>query len=316
MISWRLGRSLGIDLLLPPKTCTFDCIYCQLGRTAHKISSPHELEPRVHVEDVVRDLRRELSALDVALLDYITFSGCGEPTLHPELGEAIRAVRRVCSGVPVAILTNASLFWLDEVLENVLQADLIVAKLDAAEAEVFRAINRPAEGITFKRVLEGLTRLGELAGDKMALQVMLLRSGGRLLNADERSLAKLADLIRAIGPRQVQLNTPTRPPAEPYVEPLSQGELERAAGFLAERLEGVEVIYWHQPRLVPGAPGARDLRAAVLAVLERRPCRFHELCAITGADPMSMRAVLDRLISEGFLATRAYGGERFYVLKG
>lgn len=302
-------------MITPPKTCTFDCIYCQLGRTRVKLPSPAEFRPRVHVEDVLRDLERELATLDPSLLDYITFSGCGEPTLHPELGEAIEAVRRACPSVPIAILTNASLFWLDEVLEAALKADLVVAKLDAPDSALFRAINRPAEGITFQRMVEGLARLGEAAGGRLAIQSMFLRAGERVLNADSRSLARMAELLKAIGPRQVQVNTPTRPPAEAYVRPLGPRELSSVAEQLRARLEGVEVVSWHPAELVPGRPEVARLGEAILATLERRPCRFHELCAITGADPASVRAELDRLMSKGLLATRDYEGQRFYTLR-
>ncbi|RLF12808.1 MAG: hypothetical protein DRN06_09270, partial [Thermoprotei archaeon] len=116
-------------------------------------------------------------------------------------------------------------------------------------------------------------------------------------------------------PRQIQVNTPTRPPAEAYVRPLGPRELSSVAEQLRERLEGVEVISWHPAELVPGRPEAARLGEVIVATLERRPCRFHELCAITGADPASVRAELDRLMSEGLLATRDYEGQRFYTLR-
>ncbi|HDI01213.1 MAG TPA: radical SAM protein [Candidatus Bathyarchaeota archaeon] len=321
VISWRLGRSLGVDPILPPKTCTFDCVYCQLGRTIHKIGSPGDFEPKVHVEDVIADLEEALRAgLDLGLVDYITFSGCGEPTLHPELGDMIRAVRGACPGVPIAILSNASLLWLDGVLEGAREADFLVAKLDAPDSTVLRAVNRPARGITHELVVEGLRKAREAmrGHGKLAIQVMLLKAHGRPLNYELPLLAKLADVIREVAPDQVQVNTPTRPPAEAYVEPLGQGELEEAAAFLRSRLEdlGVEVVHWHRPSPGPTRPTGASLRDAITSVLERRPCRFHELCSITGREPMAVRAELDRLLSDGLLATKSYRGERFYYLKG
>jgi len=267
------------------------------------------------VEDVVKDLEEALRGLDVTLVDYITFSGCGEPTLHPELGEMIEAVRRICPRVPIAILTNASLFWLDEVVEAACKADLVVAKLDAADSATFRTINRPAEGITFELVLEGLKKARETTKGRLAIQSMFLKAHGRPLNIGQLALAKMAELLTDIRPDQVQVNTPTRPPAERYVEPLGPEELSAVAGFLASRLEGVEVISWRQPTIVPARPGAPSLRQAILGLLERRPCRFHELCASTGGDPMTVRVELDRLASEGVLTIRDYRGERFYSLK-
>ena len=314
MISWRLGRSLGIDPVLPPKTCTFDCIYCQLGPTVHKVSSPAGFKPRVGVEDVLRGLEEALETLDPGLIDYITFSGCGEPTLHPGLGEMIEAVRGACPNVPIAILTNASLFWLEEPVENACKADLVVAKLDAPTDDLLRAINRPAEGMTLDRIIDGLKEARRRARGRLAIQSMFLKAHGRQLH-DKAGLARMAEILRAIRPDQVQVNTPTRPPAEPYVQPLGPEELKAIADYLSSELKGVEVIYWRPPEARPARPRAPALREAIVAVLERRPCRFHELCAITGAEPLSVRAELDRLASDGLLGVKDYRGERFYMLK-
>ena len=315
VISWRLGRSLGIDPILPPKTCTFDCIYCQLGRTARKIASPEEFEPKVHVDDVVSELRRALETLDLSFIDYITFSGCGEPILNPELGDMIEAVRHICSGTPIALLTNASLLWLEPILKNACKADFLIAKLDAADESTFRLINRPARGITLEKIAEGLLRAREEVRGKLAIQAMFLRAHDRPLNCAPKHIEELVELLREIRPDQVQVNTPTRPPAEPYVRPLEPHELRSIAERLSSGLEGVEVVAWHSPEVRAIGPTAFRLREAVLSVLERRPCRFHELCAITGAEPLAIRAELDRLLSDGLLSTRDYRGERFYVIE-
>ena len=315
VISWRLGRSLGIDPVSPPKACTFDCIYCQLGRTVRKISSPDGFEPDVHVEDVVSELERALETLDMALIDYVTFSGCGEPTLNPELGDMVEAVRRLCPGVPIALLTNASLLWLEPVLEGARRVDFLVAKLDAADGATFRAVNRPVEGITLDKVVEGLLRAREEARGKLAIQSMFLRAHGRPLNYAPEQVERLVELLRSIRPDQVQVNTPTRPPAEAYVRSLEPDELRSVAELLSSGLEGIEVISWHLPEARAIGPGALRLREAITSILERRPCRFHELCAITGAEPSSVRAELDRLVSDGVLSVRNYRGERFYVVR-
>ncbi|RLI07643.1 hypothetical protein DRO32_03550 [Candidatus Bathyarchaeota archaeon] len=315
IISWRLGRSLGIDPILPPKVCTFDCIYCQLGRTKNKVASPAEFKPRAGVEDLTKSLEEALRGIDVRFLDYVTFSGCGEPTLHPELGEMIEAVRELCPSVPIAILTNSSLFWLDEVADAVRKADLVVAKLDAADPRLMREINRPAEGLELEMILEGLREVGKKAGGRLAIQSMFLRAHGRPLNTGERELELLVEALRPIGPYQIQVNTPTRPPAEAYVEALTGDELRAVADFLSGRLAGVEVIFWHPPRPGPISARAPSLRKAILAILEHRPCRFHELCSSTGSEPTSVRAELDRLISDGLVSAREYRGERFYALR-
>ena len=316
IISWRLGRSLGIDLILPPKTCTFDCIYCQLGRTVNKVSSPRDFKPKVHLDDLVRELKAVLEGMDIRFLDHVTFSGCGEPTLHPELGEMIEAVKDLCPSVPVAILTNSSLFWLGEVVEAVRNADVIVAKLDAALPDIFSLVNRPAEGVELDMVIDGLKEVRKTAKGRLAIQSMFLKAHGKPINTDETSLSRLVEVLRSTRPDQVQVNTPTRPPAEPYVEALSPEELKAIADYLSCQLRDIEVISWHSPRLGPVRKRAGELRKALIAILERRPCRFHELCLSTGEEPIMVRAELDRLISEGLLVVRDYKGQRFYVLKG
>ena len=315
VISWRLGRSLGIDVLLPPKACTFDCIYCQLGRTIRRITSPEEFKPRVHLEDVISQVEEALASLDASLLDYITFSGCGEPTLHPELGDMIEAVRGICPQVPIAVLTNASLLWREDVLEGASRADLLVAKLDAPDSTLFRIINRPVEGIDLPLVIQGLKEARRKVRGRLALQSMFLRARGRPLNTAVFVLEKMAEIIEEVKPYQVQVNTPTRPPAESYVQPLQAEEVSAVARALASRLEGVEVISWHPPEEEPLGLRARDLRESVIGVLRRRPCRFHELCSVSGHDPSLVRGLLDRLISDGLVGIRTYRGERFYVLK-
>lgn len=315
VISWRLGRSLGIDPVLPPKTCTFDCIYCQLGRTARKMASPEEFEPKVHVEDVASELERTLDTLDPSLIDYITFSGCGEPTLNPELGDMIEAVKRLCPGIPVALLTNASLLWIEPVLKGACKADFLIAKLDAVDEEVFRMINRPVRGITLENVVEGLLMAREEAEGKLAIQAMFLRAHGRPLNYAPEQIEKFSKLLREIRPEQVQVNTPTRPPAEPYVSPLGAHDLRSIAERLISALEDIEVVAWHPPSIRAIGPGVLRLREAILSILERRPCRFHELCMSTGAEPLAVRAELDRLVSDGLLGVKNYHGERFFMIK-
>ena len=286
-----------------------------MGRTVHKVLGPAEFKPKIHVEDLVKGLEETLENLDTRFLDYITFSGCGEPTLHPELGDMIEVVRGKCPSVPIAILTNSSLFWLEEVAEAASKADFVVAKLDSADPTTFKLINRPAEGIELEMVLEGLRELRKKVRGRLAIQSMFLKAHGKPLNTGKEDLEVFSEALRSIGPDQVQVNTPTRPPAEPYVEALTGKELRAVADFLSSTLKGIEVISWHPPRPGPVRKKAVGLRQAILAILERRPCRFHELCLSTDAEPMMIRAELDRLISDGLVYVRDYRGERFYALR-
>ncbi|HZS03526.1 MAG TPA: radical SAM protein [Blastocatellia bacterium] len=194
--SWRLGRSLGVDLLCVNSICSFKCIYCQLGRI-----NLHTMTRRIFVptERVMADLRA--SAWQSA--DVITLSGNGEPTLAANLGEVIRGVRRF-TGKPVVVLTNATTLNDPAVRCELAGADKIFCKLDAADERTFRLINRPVEGVTLHSVIEGIKKLRTEYPGWLAVQTMLMP-----INSWE--LEELAALLRKLRPDEVQLNTPLRP---------------------------------------------------------------------------------------------------------
>lgn len=156
VLSWRLGRSLGIDVVPPPKTCTFDCVDRQLGRTLRKVSGP--VEGQVRREELLRDMRRTLDLLDPRSIDYVTFSGSGEPTLNLKLGDMIEDLRNLVDK-PVAVLTNSSLVDNEVVRRSLAKADLVVAKLDAPNQSLLEDINRPAKGILHKNIVDGLVKV-------------------------------------------------------------------------------------------------------------------------------------------------------------
>ncbi|MCK4625431.1 MAG: radical SAM protein, partial [Phycisphaerae bacterium] len=163
--SRRLGRSLGVDLV-PFKTCSYDCIYCQLGRTTNKTIQRKEWVP---LDDVVAELKTNLSSQP----DYITLSGSGEPTLYSRTGELIDRIKAV-TDVPVAVLTNGSLLWNQEVCAQLMNADLIVPSLDAGDEMMFRAVNRPHEDISFEKMLKGLIEFRREYQGQYWLEVMFL----------------------------------------------------------------------------------------------------------------------------------------------
>jgi wyosine [tRNA(Phe)-imidazoG37] synthetase (radical SAM superfamily) len=230
--SWRLGRSLGIDLISRPKTCSFDCIYCQLGPTRHRTTRREEFVPTDRVVD-------ELEALPPLELDVVTFSGTGEPTLAANLGETIVQVKRRLRW-PVAVLTNSSLLSDAGVRAELCLADVVVAKLDAPDEDLFRAINRPVSGIGFESVLEGLRQFRADYRGRLAIQVMLCRQ-----NQDHA--APIAGLIAGLRPDEVQLNTPLRPSPTP---PLTPQEMVA----LRDAFRGLPVVSVYEARRVTARP--------------------------------------------------------------
>lgn len=212
--SWRLGSSLGIDLLSrEEKICSFDCTYCQLGRNKARQTTRGLFVP---VEDMVREIR----SLPDIHIDYLTFSGRGEPTLASNLGDAIRALKDI-RREKIAVITNSSLIPVEEVQMDLLTADLVMAKLDAATEGVFNAINRPSKDLSFYDIINALAVFRKRFAGKFALQVMFTS-----LNKD--FAPRIAEIARAIGPDEVQINTPLRPCGE---KPLPESELRSLKKF-------------------------------------------------------------------------------------
>jgi wyosine [tRNA(Phe)-imidazoG37] synthetase (radical SAM superfamily) len=207
--SWRLGRSLGIDPISSfQKICTFDCVYCQAGRT-EVFSAQREVF--ISTEALIHELR----SVPATPVDYITFAGNGEPTLAKNLGEMIRAVRMV-RNEKIAVITNASLIDRKDVVEDLLLADLVEAKLDASSAASFKAINQPMPEIRWEDIVEGLKAFRKLYRGHLTLQVMFVAG-------NKACAAAIAKIAHQIGPDEVEINTPLRACA---VKPLSVEDIE------------------------------------------------------------------------------------------
>jgi len=212
--SWRLGRSLGVDMVSQPeKTCSFDCAYCQLGRTRQHTAERREFVP-------ISRLVAELEALPQLDLDYVTFSGTAEPTLAANLGEAIVAVKDRLSP-PVAVLTNSSLMSDPEVRRALGYADQVVAKLDAPSEELLCLINRPVRAITLEKILAALHSFRRDYKGHLALQMMFYQ-------ANQDQAEALAALARELDPYEIEVNTPLRPCAVKPLPPQALAEINEA----------------------------------------------------------------------------------------
>ena len=212
--SWRLGRSLGVDAVSTPgKTCSFDCIYCQLGRTRHPLT-----ERQVFVRP--SQLRQELAEVGEVPIDYVTFSGVAEPTLAANLGELVAVVRE-CLVQPIAVLTNSSLMKRGDVRQDLALFDVVVAKVDAPDELLYQHINRPFVDYTLAEVLWGVRRFREEFHGKLALQMMFVEA-----NRDRAE--EMAEMARDLSPDEIQLNTPLRPSPVPPLSPAEMDEIEAA----------------------------------------------------------------------------------------
>jgi len=241
--SWRLGRSLGVDLLSTEgKTCSFDCIYCQLGKTVHPLVERKEFVS-------IAKLAEELEAVKNTAADYVTFSGVGEPTLASNLGEAIELVRSVLE-LPVAVLTNSSLMTREDVRQELSLADVVVAKVDAPDEELFRQINRPATECTFNEIIRAIMLFREEYQGKLALQMMFVE-------VNKGCAPEMARIARQLSPDEVQINTPLRPCA---VKPLIPEDISAIRRAFSGLKNVVAVYEAPRPEVIPLSQKATLLR--------------------------------------------------------
>ena len=248
--SRRLGISLGIDLV-PHKTCVFDCVYCECGRTTDLACKRREYVPTDRVIEELDDFLAKGPDLD-----YVTFAGSGEPTLHTGLGEIISFIKERYPRYRVAVLTNSALLTDPEVRVALMRADLVVPSLDAVSEEIFLKINRPSPGITAGRVLEGLLDFVREYPGEVWLEVFIVPG----INDTEEEIRLLKDAVVAISPDRIQVNTLDRPGTDIRVRPASRGALERIASVLGGETIGAA----YTDRALP--PEGRDAGEAILAI--------------------------------------------------
>jgi len=234
--SWRLGSSLGLDLICSKKKiCSFDCIYCQLGK---------EPEKTIHRKNFIDiyELRKELEeTLEKVTPDVITFSGTGEPTLAKNLDDAIQETKEI-TDLPLAILTNSTLMNNKEVIKALCELDIVVAKLDASNEKLFQEINRPFEEISFEETLNGIKKFKEKFSGKLDIQTMFIKN-----NMDFAE--EIADVVSEIQPDEVQINTPLRPCA---VKPLKEEKLARIEKIFKDKgLKTTSVYTSTKPKTSP-----------------------------------------------------------------
>lgn len=291
--SRRLGQSLGIDVI-PGKTCSMNCVYCEVGRTT-KLTN--DLQPFCPAEDVIAELDHFFGAGNQA--DYLTLCGSGEPTLWADMGHFIQMVKERYS-VKVAIITNSLLLHDERVIKNCLGADLIMPSLDSMLQDSFLRLNRPAAGTDCREVARALKAFRQRFEGQMWLEILLIAG----FNDSAADIAALKEAIVDIAPDQVQLNTLVRPGVEDDLQPLAHAELVAIAEQLSSSGQRVEVISSYRA-------GEKMSRADVLSVLKRRPCTEVDLHLMLGEDP---RPALDGWLQSAAVTAHRVGDELFYAV--
>jgi len=294
--SRRLGFSLGIDII-PFKTCTLDCIYCQLGPTVEKTLQRKEYYSQ---SEILVQIKEKLASGQ--RIDTITFSGSGEPTLNKTLGNLIREIKKI-TPIPVAVLTNSTLFADKTVRNTLMAADLVVPSLDAATQEIFDQINRPCSTLKIQEVIEGLILFRKEFKGSIWLEIMLVKG----VNDSPSHIKKLKEAVSRIKPDKIQLNTVVRPPAEKSAQPLSLKEMEKIRKAFGKNCE---IIAEFDKKALKSSQ--KDLEGAILAMIQRRPVTLSDISVSLGRHKSEIIKYLDFLLEEGKVRPVTHKGLKYF----
>jgi wyosine [tRNA(Phe)-imidazoG37] synthetase (radical SAM superfamily) len=297
--SRRLGRSLGVDLA-PPKTCPFDCVFCQLGRTTFKTVESQTYAP---VQEIIAELRDVLDSINRP--DYITLSGSGEPTLYASLDGLVAAIKER-TDIPLAIITNGALFFDEDIRRACRRADVVLPTLAAPDEEMFQQIHRPCAGLTRSQHIAGLARFRDEYSGQIWLEIFLLE--GMNSTAEHRAAIKRA--VEQIRPDRVQLNTAVRPTSESYAVAVSKETLAEWARDLGPDAE--IVADFEASAEAADTAVAAD---AVLSLCRRRPCTLDDIAKGLRLHAEDACRYVTAMLENGMLIAQWKQGGEFYLAR-
>jgi wyosine [tRNA(Phe)-imidazoG37] synthetase (radical SAM superfamily) len=297
--SRRLGLSLGMDLM-PHKTCTLNCVYCECGRTTNLTLKCKEYIP---VELLQEELKDFLSRNPK--LDFITFSGSGEPTLHIGIKEIINFIKKDYPKYKIALLTNSTLFFQPDIRKRITGVDIVIASLDAASEKNFKKINRPHPELELFRIIEGLVSLRKEFAKQLWIEVFLVPG----INDKRNELNRIKKTLSLIYPDKIQLNTLDRPGAESWIKPASKKDLLDAASYL----NGADVIKSFGSGPNDGVLNKNDFKY-LLSIIKRRPCTAEDIYRVSDSNLEDIYRHLDALIEKGLIIKKNMPRGTFYRL--
>jgi len=294
--SRRLGFSLGIDLV-PYKTCSLDCIYCQLGRTTNKT-----VETREYISSslILKQLKKVLSS--GRKIDYLTFSGSGEPTLNSKIGAMISEIKKITK-IPIAVLTNGTLLFKKEIREKLKKADLVIPSLDAVSPSLFEKVNRPYSSLKIDKIISGLIKFREEFTEKIWLEIMLVAG----VNDSSAEIKKIKGAVEAVRPDKIQLNTVVRPPAEKWAKPVSLSKLKNIKKLFGKNCEIIASFKREKQSAY-----RKNLEREILTLLSRRPVTALEISNVLGAHINEVIKYLEVLEKDKRIKSKIYQGKRYY----
>ena len=300
--SRRLGQSLGVNNI-PPKACSYSCVYCQLGRT-----SAMQIERRAFYEpgDVLQEVQGKIERVRaLGPIDFITFVPDGEPTLDANLGHEIALLRPL--GIPIAVISNASLISREDVREDLRQADWVSLKIDSMSEEVWRRIDRPHRMLRLSPVLDGMLEFARSYKGKLVTETMLVQG----VNDGDEQIRELAGFLARLSPACAYLAIPTRPPAEAWVHAPGEETVVRAHQLLSERVECVEYLIGYEGNAFASTGNPEEDLLSITAVHPMREEAVTELLARAGGNWLTVY----ELIAQGRLVETEYEGYKFYTRK-
>ena len=296
--SRRLGRSLGVDMV-PFKTCSYDCVFCQLGRTTNKTTERKEYVSSSEIIDELRDWIKKGGEAD-----YITIAGSGEPTLNSKFGEVIDFIKSN-TDIPVALLTNGSLLDDADVRKSATKADVVKVSLSGWDKTLFECINRPASDLNIKNSIEGLQKLREMFSKQLWIEVFMVWG----VNSTPADVSKIADIIKTIKPDKIQLNTAVRPPAEDFVKAVPKDRLAKLAKLFEPEAEVIAEFSSMQSERV------QTSEQTILAMLERRPCTSDQIAEVFGMHRNEVAKYIGKLMRTGKIQSKNESSGTFYTTR-
>lgn len=301
--SRRLGRSLGINNI-PPKTCSYACVYCQVGRT-NRLQDERErfYGPEKILQDVESKVRKARQAGEP--IDYLTFVPDGEPTLDANLSREIELLRPL--GIRTAVITNCSLIWRADVREALMHVDWVSLKVDAVREQAWRQVNRPHGRLQPALIQDGALAFARTYGGKLVTETMLVAD----VNDGEADIRAVADFLGQLEPATAYLSIPTRPPAEKWVRAPGEAVINRAYQILSQAVDQVEYLIGYESNAFAFTGNVEEDLLSITAVHPMREEAVDAFLERAGAN----WSVVHQLIAQDRLVQTAFDGRRFYVRK-
>jgi len=301
--SRRLGRSLGINNI-PPKICTYSCVYCQIGKTLNMKIQPQTFYSPSQIFKEVQN-KVEKSKEKRESIDYLTFVPDGEPTLDINLGREIKLFKSL--GIKIAVITNASLMEQRQVRENLEEADLVSLKVDSVEEEIWRKVNHPHRSLCLKSILEGILEFSRTFKGKIITETMLIKD----VNDDNQHIKKVADFLGKLKPSRSYLSLPIRPPADSWVQFPSEEVVNQSYNLLKEKIDQVECLIGYEGNAFAFTGNAEE---DLLSITSVHPMREEALRDFLKRAKSDWSTIL-KLINKGQLVETDYKGNKFYIRK-